>query len=158
MSITCFKTQKSYSLGVKNVYDDKWAFFKSKWRKLKPHYEDEAWYDDYRYGIAATSDMLECWLGFLPGVESWDNYGDFSVTFNMDDVKEDGWSERQLIDILEDMARFVRMRRVIHAEEPWLHTTTDAYGGLINCYRHPTIDPLGGMLDIEYPHDLEPTR
>lgn len=156
MAITCFRTQKSFSLGVEDRLRDKWAFFNKKWRLLKPRYKDEKWYEDYQYEVAETRDMLECWLGYLPGGEEWNDYGDFSVTFDMDDVKEAGWSERQLIDILEDMACYVRMRCVIHAEPPWLHTTTDNWGAERRYYRYPAIDPLARMLDVEYPAELQP--
>jgi hypothetical protein len=155
--ITCSRTEKTFSLGVDHCFDVKWAFYKGKWRELKPSYKDEDWYEDYRYGIANTTDMLESWLAYLPGVESWNDYGDFSITFNMKDVEEAGWSEQTLRDVLDDMATYVKMRRVIHAEEPYLYETTDAYGGSVRYYRHPAIEPLDGMLDKDYPRDLEPT-
>jgi hypothetical protein len=155
--ITCFRTLKSFSLGMEDVIDDRWAYIKGVWRKLRPNYKDSEWYDDYPYGIANTSDMLECWLTYLPGVECWDNYGDFCVTFDMNEVKEAGWNHWQLFDILGDMARHVKMRLMIHAETPWLHTGTDAYGSEFTRYMHPTIEPLEGMLDKDFPANLEPT-
>jgi len=157
MAITCQHTRKNYSLGVVDQLRDEWAFFKGKWRKLKPGYRDEDWFEDYLFDLATTKDMLECWLGYLPGRVDWDDYGDFSITFDMDDVSEAGWSEQQLIGVLEDMARFVKMRRVIHGEGPWATWTTDDYGHRRDYYRYPAIDSLEGMLDVEYPSDLDPT-
>jgi len=157
MAITCLCTRKTYSLGVENQLRDEWAFFKGKWRKLKSNYRDEDWFEDYQLSIAETKDMLECWLSYLPGCIEWDDYGDFSITFDMNDVKEAGWNERQLIGVVEDMARFVKMRRVIHGEKPWPTHTIDDYGHRRDYFRYPAIDPLEGMLDVDYPSDLDPT-
>ena len=155
--ITCTRTLKTFSLDVEDCYDDKWAFRKGKWRKSKPGYKDEEWYEDYRYGTASTTDILVCWLQYLPGFNCWDDYGDVWITFNMTNVEEAGWSEQHLRDILRDMASAVKMRQVLHAEEPYLYETTDAYGGPLRYYRHPAIESLSGMLDKDYPSDLTPT-
>jgi hypothetical protein len=155
--ITCFRTVKTFSLGVEDVIQDRWAYLKGAWEKLESGYKDEEWYEDYPYGIANTSDMLECWLAYLPGVVSWDNYGDFCVTFDMNRVHEAGWNARKIFDILAVMARHVHTQSVIHAESPWLHTGTDAFGSEFGRYLHPAIEPLEGMLDKDFPANLEPT-
>jgi hypothetical protein len=75
----------------------------------------------------------------------------------MNEVKEAGWNHWQLFDILGDMARYVETQRVIHAESPWLHTGTDAYGSEFTRYLHPAILRLEGMLEKDFPTNLEPT-
>jgi hypothetical protein len=141
---------------MEDVIQDRWAYLDGAWEKLELD-PDAEWYDDYPYGIANTSDMLECWLSYLPGVESWDNYDDFCVTFDMNDVREVGWNHWKLFDILAAMARHVHTQSVIHAQPPWLHTGTDAYGSEFSCYLHPAILRLSGMLDKDFPTNLEPT-
>ncbi len=156
--ITCFRTQKSFSLGIEEHLRDEWAFRMGKWRRMKPSFRDEEWFcEDYEYGVAETKDMLECWLNYLPGVKEWDDYGDFSITFDMDEVLEAGWCEQFLIEMLGDMVTYIKMRRVIRAEEPWLYTTKDAYGNEVRYHRHPAIEVLSGMLDKDYPSELTPT-
>ncbi len=154
MTVTCHNIQKVYTLGVEDQLRDQWAFFNGKWWQLRPDYEEEKWFEDYRYGIVSTRDMLECWLSYLPGVSEWDDHGDFFVIFDMDGVKGAGWSEQRLIDALGDMATCVRMDQVIHADAPWPTHRIDSYGNRIDYYRYPAIEPLEGMLYKDYPSDL----
>jgi hypothetical protein len=157
MAVICVCTRKTFNLGVEDQLRDLWAFRNGKWRQLKPNYQDEPWFEDYQYGMAETKDMLECWLQYLPGCVDWDDYGDFSVTFDMGDVGEAGWGVHRLRDVLGDMSQFVKMRRVIHGDPPWLTYSTDAYGHRYNYYRHSAIDPLEGMLHVDFPRDLDPS-
>ncbi len=145
----------SFNLGVDSVLRDKWAFRKGMWRKLTPKNLDEKWFSDYHYGIAETKDMLECWLNFLPGAECWEDYEDFSVTFDMDEVKTADWTEFDLREMLADMASYVKLNRVIHAEEPYQTYRHDDYGTKVYYYRHPAIEALKGMIDEDSPHDLD---
>jgi hypothetical protein len=155
--IECIATQKTFSLGIGDVQRDCWVYHKGAWRKMKPKDRDTEWYcEEYEYGTAETQDMLECWLQYLPGVKGWCDYGDMMIDFNMDEVEEEGWDEQKLKDVLGDMARFVKMRRVIHAKEPWLAEAIDAWGHKYTYYRHPAIDCLDGMIEKEYPNDLTP--
>ena len=157
MSITCSRIQKTFSLGVEDRVKDKWVFHNEKWRKMKPRYLEEVWYAHYWYGLATTSDMLQSWLNYLPGVVEWHNDGDFCVTFDMNKVEKADWAERHLIDMLGDMVSCVKMRCVIHADRPCPTYSFDVYGYRVDYCLYPAIDPLGGMLDIEYPHNMDPT-
>ena len=143
--ITCVQTEKTYSLGVEDQLRDKWAFYNSKWRKLKPNYQDEKWFEDYKYRIALTTNMLKCWMFYLPGWSDWKNHDDFTVTFIMENVKEAGWSEQHLVEVLGDMATYVKMRQVIHGEEPWLSKKIHRLpGDFIICTRQ--LNPCQGCL------------
>ncbi len=158
MTITCESTRKTFRLGVDSQLRYSWVFHTGKWREVNLDSKvGKRWLEDNKYDIASTRDMLECWLNFLPGVLEWNDYYDFSVTFDMDEVKRVGWNERQLIYVLEDMSSRVKMHRVIHADPPWQESGTDSWGDRRQYYRYPAIEPLGGMLEKEYPSDLTPT-
>ncbi len=155
MTITCISTRKTYSLGVDGHLQDEWLYLNGKWRTQKTGFRETKWFEDYKYCIVETEDMLECWLGYLPGVVESTVHRDLSITFDMDDVEEAGWDEQRIINILGNMSTHVRMRPVIHGEGPWPTSSTDAYGHCIEYYRYPPIDPLMGMLN-ESSWELKP--
>jgi hypothetical protein len=154
MSINCVHTVKTFSLGVDSVLRDEWVYKNRMWRKQKPGFEDTKWFEDYDYGVASTCDILECWLNYVPGSESWDDYDDFTIDFDMGSVFDAGWSEFDLRQVLSDMASRVWMDGVVHAGKPWKDSRIDAWGHEVHYYRHPAIEPLTGMLDRDFPSDL----
>lgn len=155
MSITCIQTLKSFSLGVDKVLRGEWAYRNGMWRKQRTGYRDTKWFEDYKYGVVDTLNMLQCWLSYLPGAESWNDYYDFTVTFDMGDVEAAGWNEFILREVLNDMAWHVRSAMPIHAQEPWHTYSLDGWGKKVYRYRCPGIEPLDGMIDNDTPHDLE---
>lgn len=157
MSIKCVQSLKSFSLGVDRTLRDEWAYQNGMWRRQKPGYRDKKWFEDYVYGVTDTVRILSCWLNnYLPGVDSWADYGDVVATFDMGDVEKAGWSEFDLREALRDMTWHVRACMPIHAKEPWQTSSLDGWGEKVYRYRHPAIEPLKhGMIDRDDPRDLE---
>lgn len=158
MSVECFSTTKGFHLGIKDIFQA-WHWNGRRWRKMRREDYDAEWFcEDYECGVASTSDILSNLCEYLPGVKEWDDYGDFSITFDMDEVRCAGWPEDYLIEILEKMAHKVNRCKTINATDaPYLYTSTDAWGADHTYYRHPAMEPLDGMLHKDFPADLDTT-
>lgn len=158
MPVECFHTLKGYHLGIKEIHaqwysDGRW------WRRLKKWRRESEWFsEEYEGHVADTSDLLGAWFTYLPGVKDWDDYGDLSVTFNMDEVEEVHWTEERLIAVLQTMANKVnRCQKIEATGEPWSDDYHDSYGHPRVRTRHPALVPLEGMLHKDYPAEMDPT-
>lgn len=158
MAVECFHTLKGYHLGIKDMYQG-WFWDGNVWKKLaRADYRSDWFMEDYEFGVATTGDVLANLCEYLPGVREWDDYGDFSVTFDMGDVEEVKWNEARLVSELKRMAHKVNRCRILFAtDEPYHYTTKDAYGSDITYPRHPALKPLEGMVNKDYPADLDTT-
>ena len=158
MAVECFHTLKGYHLGIGDIRAT-WYWDGKVWRRMQREDYDAEWYcEDYEMGVAETSDMLANLCEYLRGVKEYDDYGDFSITFDMGGVEAAGWDEARLVNTLEIMANALNRRQILKAQgEPYLYETTDDWGAKHTYWRHPALVPLGGMLHKDYPEEIQPT-
>ncbi len=154
--VECFQTRKGFHLGIKDIFQE-WYCDGKVWRVLTEDVKtSEDFGNNYTYGVADTSLLLTNWLQYLPGVIEWDTYGEMSVSFDMDEVAKAGWDEAKLVSVLEAMANKVNRCRTVKAYNvPWWYSTHDAWGSPINYWRYPALLPLKGMIDKDYPTEME---
>ncbi len=159
MAVECIETTKTYTLGIKNV-STAWAWQTNAWRKLTREDYGSVWYEDYSMGVASTSNLLENWCEYLPGVKSTCDHDDFTIEFDMLDVTA-AMDEVRLVYILETMAHAVNRRRVLPAiARPWQGVVVNNYGDRVRhvrgVWRHPALKPLANMLTRDYPAEIKP--
>lgn len=147
---------KTYDLDIKDIWAG-WYWDGKVWCRLKREDYDAEWYcEDYVMDVASSSDLLSNWCEYLPGVTEYDDYGSFTITFDMDEVVDAGWDEAKLIRVLRAMTIAINRRQHLEAtDESYQYETTDVYGAKITYWRNPALVPLPGMLSKDYPGEID---
>ena len=143
---------RGYDLGIEDVFKEYYAD-KSTYRILTQEIKDD---EDFTPNVVEAGDILACWTGFIPGFLELDTYGDFHVQFDMFEVRKANWDIKRLVGVLQSMADAINSNEPIEAfEAPWKYQSKDAYGNDIWYTRFPAVLPLEGMLEVEYPQEIQ---
>jgi hypothetical protein len=148
-------TRRTYCLdiGADDVYQE-WFWDGKRWRKLTQGMRDSEWYCEEYCGPVTTSvNIITNLTEQLAGVIEWDDYGDFHITVDLDDLEI---SEEEFIRILKEIARRIKRRSTLEAYgSPYMDETIDAWGSKVTYWRCPAILPVPGTPELEYPKGLE---
>jgi len=141
MTIHLAQTVKSWFLGIeeihKHYYHDKML-----WLPLTDEIRyDDRWEDESLH-ICDASDIVDNYLQYLPGVGDAFDYGDYNVSFDMNDVAEAGWTELELTTSLQAIADNINQgHRIKMYGYPWIENYKDNWGADRSRWRFQGLRP-----------------
>lgn len=145
-----------------NCPDRHWYWDGNVWRFANKEFmQSEEFINDYELDLISAQAVLDNWSQYLPGVMDIDDYGNWFVSFCVEEVTATSWGINkwtlaQIEAMLKKMEEAVHRRIKLEAfDAPYEYHTTGIYGGAVVVNRYPALRPLDGMLHKDYPSELE---